>query len=111
MANRGTGAAASEGRGLAVERVCRQVELLDRTVVAAHDPQQLAALAPLRDAVEVAAHALEEGGVATGNAVDELRLESALPPGEDELVPLRPPASEQRLGVGRRHVLGRPRFR
>ena len=104
------GRALLEGRGLAAHRVRREVELLDPAVGVAHDPQDLAALAALGDAPAVVTVRLEVRDVPARSAVDQQRLQPALAPGDDDLVPLRPPAAEDRLELGRRLLARLPRL-
>ena len=81
------------------ERVARPDEPL------AVDAQPLAALAAAGGDPAVGV-ALERRLAPAGQRADDLRLQRAVLPPEDELVPLRPPAAEDRAYLGRRLGLG-----
>src|SRR5437588_13026220 len=95
---------------VARERVRRPVELRRAALRVAHDLERLPAL-PSRDGAEaIAVDALEDRGSPPRRRGAVTRLQVAFVPAEDELVALRPPATQDACELGRRRLTRSPSF-
>ena len=91
------------------QRVGREGQLLDCAVVVTDARSSSPRSRPSTHRQRSSPSRLEERDLPTRHTADELGLEPALPHENDDLVALRPPASEQPLELGGRRLARAPR--